>query len=85
MFKRLYLILFILPLVFVFWVNQASAGFGISPPYVKSDRLIPGTHYEQKISLLRSSAEEELTARVIINAPEIEDWITIDQAAMLNC
>jgi len=56
----------------------AMAGFGISPPYVRSDKLTPGTHYEQKITLLRSSADEDLVANVVINAPEISDWISIE-------
>jgi hypothetical protein len=73
------LIIVFLFFIFYFYAPQANAGFGISPPYVKSDKLIPGSHYEQKIMLLRSSAEEDLTASITINAPEIESWISIDK------
>jgi len=57
----------------------ALAGFGISPPYIKNTQLTPGSKYEQEITLLRSSAEDELTAEVKVNAPEIASWITIDK------
>jgi hypothetical protein len=61
------------------WAFTAQAGFGISPPYVKSDKIIPGTHYEQRIVLLRSSAEEALTAEITVNAPEISSWISLNK------
>lgn len=71
---------FLLALVALFaGVNAARAGFGISPPYVKNNQIIPGSHYEQKIVLLRSSAEEDLMAEVAVNAPDIAKWITIDK------
>jgi hypothetical protein len=59
---------------------QAQAGFGISPPYLKSAKpLFAGTLYEQRITLLRSSAEDELTADITVDAPDIKDWVTIDK------
>ena len=75
MFRRFLSILIILS-VFL-QATAVSAGFGISPPYVRSDKLTPGTHYEQQITLLRSAADEDLEATVTINAPEISDWISI--------
>lgn len=66
------ILLFIIP-------NIAQAGFGISPPYVKTTQLLPGSKYEQTITLLRSSAEDELVADIAIDAPEIKPWITIDK------
>ncbi|OGF25025.1 hypothetical protein A2331_00550 [Candidatus Falkowbacteria bacterium RIFOXYB2_FULL_34_18] len=62
------------------WSSGAQAGFGISPPYLKTDKpIFPGANYEQTITLLRSSAEDELTAKITVNAPEIESWIAIDK------
>lgn len=61
------------------WQTAVQAGFGISPPYVRSDKIIPGTRYEQKIVLLRSSAEDDLEAEITVNAPEIAEWISIDK------
>jgi len=76
MFKKIFPILVIFSLLLSPF--SVMAGFGISPPYVRSDKLTPGTHFEQKITLLRSSADEELVANVVINAPEISDWISIE-------
>jgi hypothetical protein len=72
-------LLFIIISFAVFFVGNldAKAGFGIAPPFVKSNKLIPGSHYEQEIRLLRSSAEDELVANITINAPEIQSWISI--------
>ena len=65
-------------------LHPANAGFGISPPYVKSDRLIPGSYYEQKITLLRSAADENLQAVISIEAPEIASWISIDKGEQFD-
>ncbi|HAM89016.1 MAG: hypothetical protein US83_C0002G0116 [Candidatus Falkowbacteria bacterium GW2011_GWC2_38_22] len=65
--------------------QNAQAGFGISPPYVKTIKpIFPGSHYEQTITLLRSSADEDLEAIVKVNAPEIADWISIDKGDVFD-
>ena len=65
--------------------QNAQAGFGISPPYVKTSKpIFPGSHFEQRITLLRSSADEEMEAIIKINAPEIADWITIDNGEVFD-
>lgn len=61
------------------YAKSASAGFGISPPYLKNQQLVPGSRFEQQITLLRSSGDDDLKATVKINAPEIASWITIDK------
>jgi len=77
-FKGVFLFLAVVLVLILAWGNSVQAGFGISPPAVKSDRLVPGSYYEQKILLLRSEANEDLKAEVAIDAPEIEKWITLD-------
>ncbi len=58
----------------------AQAGFGISPPFVKTKKpIFPGSHFEQTVTLLRSDSEDELMARIKVDAPEIADWISIEQ------
>jgi len=78
MFKKIFTIFLLL----FFWglADNVKAGFGISPPYVKTEKpIFIGSHYEQKITLLRSSAEEDLQATITINAPEINTWISTDK------
>lgn len=81
-------ILFFVLLGLFFINNEARAGFGISPPYVKSKNpIFPGAHYEQKITLLRSSADSNMKAKVNINAPsspEIESWISFNKGEIFD-
>lgn len=71
--------LFVFSLCLFGYVKSVSAGFGISPPYLKNQQLVPGSRFEQQITLLRSSAEEDLKATVKVNAPQIASWITINK------
>ncbi len=60
--------------------NMAHAGFGIQPPYVKPGKpIFAGSHYEQRIVLLRSSADADMQAIIKVSAPEIGSWISIDK------
>jgi len=62
------------------WSGVVRAGFGISPPYVKPKKAVfPGSHYEQKITLLRSEADSPMTAIITLTAPEMANWVTIDK------
>lgn len=67
-------------LLFTFGLSQiAQAGFGISPPYVRNDKLTYGSHYEQKIILVRGDPIEDLKAEISIDIPEAGDWVSIDK------
>lgn len=67
------------------FINSAQAGFGIAPPYVRPKKpLVPGSHYEQKITLLRSNADETLQAQLKIDAPEIKNWISFDKGEVFD-
>jgi hypothetical protein len=74
--KKVY---FFLLAFLLFFPIFALAGFGISPPYVENNWLVPGSHFEQTIMLSRSEAKEDLKITVEIEAPEIKDWIKIDK------
>jgi len=58
---------------------EVRAGFGITPPRVWNDRLVPGSHYEQTITLTRSNPTNPIEILVEVDAPDIKDWITIDK------
>ncbi len=68
----------ILLLVFAL-IQIAEAGFGIAPPYVRNDKLARGSHFEQKILLVRGDPVEDLKAEIIIDVPGANDWISIDK------
>lgn len=59
--------------------DSVYAGFGITPPYVRNDKLTQGSTYTQEIILVRGDPMEDLKAEITLNVPTIEDWITIDR------
>jgi len=71
----------IVSLVALFYValgaSFAHAGFGITPPYVRNTSLTRNSTYEQQILLVRGDPNMPLNAQVVVDAPEIQDWITI--------
>ncbi len=74
--------LFAISAIFVFLLLDIStvyAGFGITPPYVRNDRLTQGSTYTQEIILVRGDPVDDLKAEITVNVPGIEDWITIDK------
>ncbi len=60
-------------------VQLVFAGFGITPPYVKSERLTRGTVYKQQINLVRSDPEEDLKVSLTLNIPGAQPWFSIDR------
>jgi hypothetical protein len=57
----------------------AHAGFGITPPYLKNDRLTRGSSFTQEIIIVRGDPVETLNASVSVNVPGANDWISIDR------
>ena len=55
----------------------AYASFGITPPYVRNTSLTRNSTYEQQILLVRGDPTEDLNAKIVIDAPDIQDWIEI--------
>jgi hypothetical protein len=74
---RVYCSLIAAALFFVFSVEVALAGFGITPPYVRNTSLTRNSTYEQQILLVRGNPNTPLVAEVFVDAPEIQSWIEI--------
>jgi hypothetical protein len=73
------IILFAAFLVFLGSAPHVYAGFGITPPYVRNDKLTQGSTYTQEITLVRGDPVEDLKAEITLNVPGIESWVTIDR------
>lgn len=73
--------LFCVAAIFAFFVHVGTvhAGFGITPPYVRNDKLTQGSSYTQEIILVRGDPVDDLKAEITLNVPGIEEWITIDR------
>jgi hypothetical protein len=64
-------------LFIILGADLALAGFGVTPPYVRNTSLTRNSTYEQQILLVRGDPTVPLKATVIVDAPEIWDWIEI--------
>lgn len=73
--------LFVLLAAVLFFTSAgfAQAGFGITPPYVRNERLTPGSTFEQTITLVRSDPIDDLQATLTMNIPGVESWFSIDR------
>ena len=80
---RLYSMRWVVVLMTAFFVlmdgTTVYAGFGITPPYLRNDRLTQGSEFTQEIILVRGDPIEDLKAEITLNVPGIQDWITIDR------
>jgi len=56
---------------------EVSAGFGITPPYVRNTSLTRNSTYEQQILMVRGDTNVAQKAEITVDAPEIQDWITL--------
>jgi len=72
---------FILILGFGFFLDAhtAFAGFGITPPYLRSDTLTQGSHFTQEIIIVRGDPVEDMKTDITLNVPGINQWITVDK------
>jgi hypothetical protein len=73
------IVLFAIFCVFFGSASPVFAGFGITPPYVRNDKLTQGSSFTQEIILVRGDPVEDLKAELTVSVPGIEDWITIDR------
>jgi len=64
---------------FLFSAHLAHAGFGITPPYLRSNTLTKGSVYSQEIIIVRGDPVEDLKTKITINVPTIGGWITVDK------
>lgn len=65
---------------FLFVQDAEAKSFGISPPFLNADHLVPGSKYTQTIYLVQSQPEEDLAMKAELTIPEsIRSWITVDK------
>ncbi|MEZ4156401.1 MAG: hypothetical protein R3B52_00275 [Candidatus Paceibacterota bacterium] len=60
--------------------QSAKAGFGVSPPLIKEDRLVPGITIEKQVYLVQGNTDKPLPVQAIFDVPkEIEGWLSVTQ------
>ncbi len=61
-------------------VPLSVSAFGISPPFIRSDRLVPGARFDTTIYLVQGQPKEDLDIKATLDVPEkISKWFVIDK------
>ncbi len=59
---------------------QASAAFGISPPFMNADNLVKGSRYSQTITLVQDQPNQDLRIKATLKISDsVRSWISIDK------
>jgi hypothetical protein len=59
--------------------SAANAAFGISPPFMNADHLVPGVTYTQTVYLVQDQPDQNLPIKATLSVPaNIASWITLD-------
>jgi len=66
-------------LLWIFWCENTFAGFGITPPFFRNENLTRGSHFEEKIYLVRGDPVEDVKVTISVNVPGADSWIKIDK------
>jgi hypothetical protein len=76
--RKIVTIFLILLNITILWPISVQAGFGVSPPWIIENHLLPGSHCEKKIYVEQDDPSNLTYCHVIVDESEIKDWITID-------
>lgn len=66
-------------MLWIFWCENTFAGFGITPPFFRNENLTRGSHFEEKIYLVRGDPVEDVKVTISVNVPGADSWIKIDK------
>lgn len=67
-------------LVSIFFPAVSHGAFGISPPYVNADHLVPGAIYKQTVWLVQSSVDEDMKIKATLDiSDKVKPWIALDK------
>jgi len=62
-------------LIFPALINAESNSFGVSPPSIRNNMLLPGSRYEQEIVISRSEPDNDAVAYISLEG-DLSNWIT---------
>ncbi|MGC9599132.1 MAG: hypothetical protein ABSE18_01985 [Minisyncoccia bacterium] len=79
-FSRLFFIAFAFAAILLLGSAERSlAAFGISPPFINADHLVPGVTYSQTVYLVQDQPDQNLEIRAALSVPDhIKPWISFD-------
>jgi hypothetical protein len=56
----------------------AQAGFGVSPPLVREERLVPGITLDRVVYLVQGTPDRDVPVEIIVDS-SVKEWITFPQ------
>lgn len=74
--KKFLFTLFIIMFFIVSFGDSVLAGFGVSPPQIKENNLVRGSHFEKTIYLVQGNPQEDLDIEISVDSPNITKWFT---------
>lgn len=79
-FPKLFVLL-ALAFFFSFGIYSRCLAFGVSPPWVKSNHLLPGSVYKQQVTLSRYKPTTDLKAVIVYDKlpEELKGWISVEE------
>src|SRR6185437_11234185 len=67
-------------LSFLLTASPSLAAFGISPPFVNANYLVPGAQYSQVIYLVQDQPDQDLNIKTNLTLQDpAKSWISIDK------
>ena len=66
--------------LFLIAPSMSQAAFGISPPFLNADHLVPGVTYQQTVYLVQDQPNQDTGIETRLTIPDaIKDWVSIDK------
>ncbi len=67
-------------LMFLSSHSSVHAAFGISPPFLNADHLVPGSQYTETVYLVQDQPKDDIRIKAELTVPEaVRSWIKIDK------
>ncbi len=61
-------------------LHLTHAAFGISPPFINADHLVPGSKFSETIYLVQDQPNQDLNIQANLQLPDpVKSWVSIDR------
>jgi hypothetical protein len=61
-------------------IQRTYAAFGISPPFLNADHLVPGSKFSETIYLVQDQPNQDLNIQANLQVPDVvKSWFSIDR------
>lgn len=83
--KKFLLIISVLTLVLLLPSTvKADTSIGITPPYIQSQKLLPGSTYRQDLILSKTGSTNDVTVEIDTSESDIASWLSFEPSAKFD-